>query len=238
MSIPMTGLPADQRPRERLCGLGAQALTDAELLAVLLRNGTAGASAIDVAVELLAEAGGLHRLAEARPEELARRKGIGVAKATTLVAAFHLAARSRSPNEPDVPLDEPGAIAAAARPAFVGVRTERLVVLVCDARNRLRRRVPVAEGGIDKVPLPLREIMNVVLRSDGRGFALAHNHPSGDPEPSWQDRRSTEVLLTATRTVDLRFLDHIVVAGEEWASALTGAHSGEGGSGLLDPEAA
>ncbi len=223
MSIPMTEIPGDQRPRERLLALGPQALTDTELLAVLLRNGKVGASALDVSAKLLAEQGGLQRLANARPEELARMAGVGTVKAASLVAAFHLASRAREPVEPASDLHEAGEIAAVARPLFFGARTERLVVLVADARDRLRYRIVLAEGCIDQVPLPLREILNVVLRQDGRGFALAHNHPSGDPEPSWQDKRSSQVLMDAAATLGLRFLDHVVLAGEQWASAVTGA---------------
>lgn len=225
MSVPMAELPGDQRPRERLLSLGAHALSDAELLAVLLRNGTVGASALEVAAGLLADQGGLSRLADAHPEELARMAGIGTVKASGLVAAFHLAARARAPVERSVELTEPGDVAAAARPLLHGSRTERLVVLVCDARNRLRYRFPLAHGAVDQVPLPLREILNLVLRKDGRAFAVAHNHPSGDPEPSWQDRRSSGVLMDAANTVGLRFLDHVVVAGEQWASALHEASS-------------
>ncbi|MHB8449248.1 MAG: JAB domain-containing protein [Mycobacteriales bacterium] len=103
-----------------------------------------------------------------------------------------------------------------ARSELAGQRRERVVVLVCDAGNRLRRMETVAAGSIDRSTLPVREIPNCVLRHDGRAFADAHNHPSGDPGPSDPDVRATRDLVGAARIVGLRFLDHIVVAGDSW----------------------
>ncbi|WP_433578052.1 RadC family protein [Nocardia brasiliensis] len=219
MPVSLIDVPVEQRPRERLLALGPQALSDAELLALLLRHGRPGASALDLAVELLVEHGGLAELAAARPEELARRAGIGTAKAAALVAAFHLGSRARTGTATATRLTGASDVAAAARPLFTGARVERLLVLVCDAQNRLRRKVFVAEGAVDQVAVPVREILNTVLRHDGRAFAVVHNHPSGDAAPSLDDRRATTLLAEAARTVGLRFLDHVVIAGEEWASA-------------------
>jgi DNA repair protein RadC len=99
----------------------------------------------------------------------------------------------------------------------IGTATrERAVVLVCDASNQLRRVVPVSQGSIDRALLPVREILNAVLRHDGRAFAVAHNHPSGDPTPGMEDCRATDDLWAAAGVVGLRFLEHVVVAGSEW----------------------
>lgn len=219
MPIPITDLPITQRPRERLYTLGAQALSDGELLALLLGQGTRGVSAVELALTLLAEFGGVAGLSSARPEELARQSGVGTAKAAAIIAAFHLAARARPGPIPAAPLLRAEDVVRTARPLFAGARVERLLVLVCDARNRLRRSVFVAEGAIDEVAVPVREILNTVLRHDGRAFALAHNHPSGDPSPSVDDRRASSVLAVAAQTVGLRFLDHVVLAGEQWRRA-------------------
>ncbi|MGW0181859.1 JAB domain-containing protein [Nocardia sp. NPDC003345] len=215
----ITDLPVSQRPRERLCTLGPQALSDGELLALLLGQGRRGESAVDLAFALLAEFGGVAGLAAARPEELARRPGIGAAKAAAISAAFQLAARARDGAGSLPPLSRAEDVARAARPLFAGARVERLLVLICDSRNRPRRRVFVAEGAIDEVAVPVREILNTVLRHDGRAFALAHNHPSGDPTPSVDDRRVSTLLAAAAGTVGLRFLDHVVIAGEDWRRA-------------------
>lgn len=218
MSVPIANLPLAQRPRERLLMLGPHALADTELLALLLGQGTRGQSALELAAALLGEYGGLAGLAAARPEELARRAGIGPAKAATVIAAFHLGTRSRT-TEAVPQLGAPADIARVALPLFAGARVERLLVLVCDAQNRLRHRAFVAEGAIDHVAVPVREILNTVLRHDGRAVAIAHNHPSGDPTPSPDDRRASTLLHHATHTVGLRFLDHVVIAGETWSTA-------------------
>ncbi|MFD5178630.1 RadC family protein [Nocardia sp. NPDC058379] len=218
MSVPIANLPVAQRPRERLLLLGPHALSDVELLALLLGQGTRGQSALELAAQLLGEYAGLAELAAARPEELARRAGIGPAKAATVIAAFHLGTRSRITES--VPrLSSPADIARVAVPLFAGARVERLLVLICDTQHRLRHRAFVAEGAIDHVAVPVREILNTVLRHDGRAFAVVHNHPSGDPTPSADDRRAGTLLARAADLVGLRYLDHLVIAGESWSTA-------------------
>lgn len=184
----------------RLIARGAGALTERELIALLVRNGTRGASALDLAADLLAEFGGLRALASARPEELATRTGIGDAKATALVAAFELGRRTVDDAAP-VRLRRPEDVARVASGALAGLRRERVVVLVADGANRLRRTVTVAEGSIDRAPLAVREVLNAVLRHDGRAFAVARNHPSGDVEPGEADRRATADLRAAAGVV-------------------------------------
>jgi DNA repair protein RadC len=219
MTMSLTDLPPDQRPRERLQTQGPQALCDAELLALLLRNGTRGRNAVELAAQLLAEHGGPAGLATARPEELSRGAGIGLAKAAAVVAAFHLAARANVGGVAAPQINGAADVAAAARGLFVGARTERTLVLVCDTQDRVRRSVFVSEGAVDEVMVPIREVLNTVLRFDGRAFAVVHNHPSGDPRPSWDDVEVTRGLAEAARVVGLRFLGHVVVAGDRWSSA-------------------
>jgi DNA repair protein RadC len=221
-SVLIRELPNSQRPRERLYALGVEALSDPELLALILRHGRPGESAMDLATRLLAEHGNLAVLAAARPEELARWPGIGQAKAAALVAAFRLGRRITTQETVPQALRGPADVASAARPLLADARRERVVVLVCDAANGVRQRVVVAEAAVDRTPVPVREILNAVLRHDGRAFAVAHNHPSGNREPSPADRQATADLAQAARTVGLRFLDHVVVAGEAWWSVLTG----------------
>lgn len=210
----MAAVPLRERPRERLIAGGAEALSERELLALVLRNGTQGVSALDLASDLLAEYGSLHALAIARLEELATRKGVGPAKAAALVAAFELCRRATHPEE--IVLRAGEDVARAARGLLTGLRRERVLVLVCDSANRLRRTVVVAEGSIDRSLVPVREILNAVLRHDGRAFALAHNHPSGDPDPSDADMMATAEVAVGAKTAGLRFLGHVVVAAEDW----------------------
>jgi DNA repair protein RadC len=219
MTTILADLPPQERPRERLLRLGPQALSDRELLALLLRHGRRGESALDLATALLAEHGSLDALATARPEELATRSGVGAAKAATLVAAFQLRNRTAVDDVPLV-LRNSEDIAKAARKELSGLRRERVVVLVCDAANRLRRTVVVSEGAVDRSIVPVREILNAVLRHDGRAFAIAHNHPSGNPEPSEADHRATAKVRDAASVVGLRFLGHVVVGGNK-SSAMT-----------------
>jgi DNA repair protein RadC len=190
-------------------------LTERELIALVLRNGAPGESALDVAASLLAEFGSLGALAGARPEELAQRSGIGPAKAAAMIAAFQLGRRAAGESVVPAVLRSADDVAAVAQAELAGLRRERVMVLVCDGANRLRRTVVVSEGSIDRSLVPVREILNAVLRHDGRAFALAHNHPSGDPSPSEADRLATAEVAAAARTVGLRFLDHVVVAGEQ-----------------------
>jgi DNA repair protein RadC len=218
MTVPMADVPAGQRPRERLWAAGDESLSDAELVALLLRHGRPGESALEMAASLLSEYGGLPGLAQARPEELAGRPGIGAAKAAAVVAAFRLARRAADPGDA-IRLHGPADVARAAWSLLADARRERVVVLVCDARNRLSHRTVVAEGSIDRSPLPVRDVLNIVLRRDGCAFAIAHNHPSGELQPSAADLRATSAIARAARAVGLRFLDHVVVAGGSWVNA-------------------
>jgi DNA repair protein RadC len=217
MATPMMKVPIDQRPRERLWRTGAETLTDAEMLAILIRHGRRGESAHEMAVTLLADYGDLRQLSQARPEELAMHPGIGPAKAAAMVAAFHLARRvERSCGSTPV-LRGAADVASVVREKLGDARREYVVVLVCNAQDRLTAQVTVAEGTIDNAPIPIREVLNAALRHDGRAFAVAHNHPSGDVTPSLADRTATAALRDAARTVGLRFLGHVVIAGSRWS---------------------
>lgn len=214
MSISSRTLAGDQ-PRERLLRLGPGALSDAELVALVAGIESQGRDDVAVARELILECGGLRGLAAAFPEELTRSAGIGPTGAARLIAAFELAARASAAPTTRV-MDSAAAIAELVSPVLARERREKVVVLVADAANRLLRVVPVATGGLDSSPLPVREVLHAVLRYDGRAFALAHNHPSGDPSPSVQDREATAAVGGAADAVGLRFLDHVVVAGSSW----------------------
>jgi len=218
MASTLANLPAHDRPRERLLRCGAEALSERELLALVLRHGRRGESALDLAGSLLCEYGGLSALAIARPEELTQRSGIGAAKAAALIAAFRLG-RAADGTVGTAILRCAADIAKEASSELAWLRRERVLVLICDGANRVRRTVVITEGAIDRSLFPVRDILNAVLRHDGRAFAVAHNHPSGDPTPSEADLRATAELVAAARTVGLRFLDHVIVSGEQWHSA-------------------
>jgi DNA repair protein RadC len=220
MAAAIADIPERERPRERLLRCGLEALSERELLALVLRNGRGGEGALDLATSLLGEHGTLAALASARIEELAQRPGIGVAKAAAIVAAFRL---GRLAGERPVSPVLRGAadVVRNASSELAALRRERVVVLVCDGGNCVRRTVVLTEGSIDRSLLPIRDVLNAVLRHDGRAFAVAHNHPSGDSTPSEDDRRATAELSEAAAIVGLRFLDHVIVAGSEWRSVAT-----------------
>jgi len=219
MTVKMTDVPVADRPRERLWRQGAGVLSDAELVAVQLGSGREGASALDVASQLLADWGGLCALASARPEELARVPGVGPAKAARLAAALALSSRLAMPDEA-IRLSSSEDIARVAQPLIGRSRTEQVLVLVADGGLRLKHTEVIASGTAKACPMPVREILAAVLRHDGVAFAVAHNHPGGDPTPTEADRKATDTLVTAAQAVGLRLLDHVVVSAEAWRRTL------------------
>lgn len=217
MGRPFSALPARSRPRERLLAEGREALSDAELLALQLRSGTNGTSANDLATNLLVEFGGLRRLSEATVEELARIPGVGAAKAAGIVAAFELGRRLPMEEQNSLELARASDVANRAQQSLAGLRRERALVFVCDRRSRLLKEVRLSEGSASRALIDVREVLNSVLRHDGASFALAHNHPSGDPRPSDADASITHDVAAAAKTIGLRFLGHVVVTADAWA---------------------
>jgi DNA repair protein RadC len=209
-------LPARERPRERLVQLGTAALADRELLAVLLGTGGApGVGAHALAEHLLARFGSVAALARAHPADLAAVTGVGPAKAAALVAAFELARRATVVESP-VAITDPADVVTVAAPLLRGRARERLLVVACDRANRVLGCDVLSEGSADQALLPGREALVAVLRRDGRAFALAHNHPSGDPTPSPADIDATARIGPAAAAVGLRFLGHVVVTDTSW----------------------
>ncbi len=221
MPVRIADLPASERPRERLARLGPGGLSDQELLALVIRYGSRGASALDVGTELLGAWGSLNRLSAAGMDDLDTVLSLGSAKAAGLVAAFELGRRAVFGPVP-VTIGGPGDLAALVQPLLAGRPQEEVVLVVTNTANRVLRTMPVTRGGTDRCLLVVRDLISAVLRCGGSGFAVAHNHPSGDPTPSAEDRAVTQWLLEAAGTVGLRFLDHLVVAGSEYRSAGTG----------------
>jgi DNA repair protein RadC len=213
----MSQVPASDRPRERLARQGAEALGDRELLALLLSTGTRGKGAHEVAEMLLDRFGSVTALGRATMAELASVPGIGSAKASALIAGFELARRSAAGDSPvPVRLRSTTDIAAAAEPLLRGRDRERLIVITCDAALRILGTDKISDGGGGQTLFPLREMIVAVLRRDGRSFALAHNHPSGDPAPSAEDVAATLAASEAAAATGLCFLDHVIVTDTAW----------------------
>jgi DNA repair protein RadC len=211
----MTAIPAGQRPRERLLSLGPDSLADAELVAVLLGTGSPQGSALSLAHGLLADYGGPYGLARAEPAGLARRVGMGPAKAARIVAGFGLARRAAAV-PPGVVVTSTEDLAAQVRPWLLDARRERVMLVVLDQGLRVRRTFALTEGSADECLLPVREVLTATLVHDGAAFAVAHNHPSGDPTPSRADEEVTGALQRAADAVGLDFLAHLVLGGDRW----------------------
>lgn len=208
--------PSDRLTRSGLAALGAE-----ELIALILQSGQSEQNGLETARRLAREFGSISTLARAGPEELTTLSGITPEQAAALVSSFRLARLAASDPVPPS-LRSAADVAAVAMRELEGATRERAIVLICDAANHLRRVVPISEGSIDRTLLPLREILNAVLRHDGRAFAVAHNHPSGDPTPGPEDVQATDRLRAAAGTVGLRFLEHVVAAGNEWQAIKEG----------------
>lgn len=217
-------LPARERPRERLAAFGTGALADRELLAVLLgTGGSPGVGAHTLAERVLAHFGSVAAIARAHPADLASVTGVGPAKAAVLVAAFELARRGTIV---DAPITITGCldVVTVAAPMLRGRSRERLVVITCDRLNRVLGCDIVSEGSADRSLMPIREAIVAVLRRDGKAFALAHNHPSGNPIPSRDDIEATIEVCKAARPVGLRFIEHVVVTDTDWRQVPSTPH--------------
>ncbi len=201
----------EDRPRERLALRGASALRNAELIAILLRTGVQGASAVAIADSLLQRFGSLESLARATVDEL-RTRGVGRDKAIALKAAFTLATRMAEELRRESPvLDTPDAIASLLRDEAAGWNVERLQVVMLNTRRRLIRVETVSEGILDQVPVHAREVYRRAIAANAHAIVLAHNHPSGDPLPSEADIRVTRDLNRAGHLLKIELLDHVIL---------------------------
>lgn len=206
--------PASERPRERLLANGPGALADAELLAILLRTGVRGASAVDLARELVARFGSIGALLAADSKELAAARGLGSAKLAQLKAVLELARRAlKEELSRGNALSSPSAVRDFLRLALSGRDREVFVVLLLDAQHRVIAVDELFIGTLTQTSVYPREVVKVALRHNAAALIFAHNHPSGLAEPSNADEMLTRTLKTALALVDIPVLDHFIVAG-------------------------
>lgn len=210
----ITDWPKDERPRERLLRSGAGALTDAELLAIFLRVGVRGKSAVDLARGLLQHFGSLNRLFSAERSELVSISGVGDAKYAQIQAVFEMGRRALKEDMSErTSLSSPQAVKDYLRLSLGNLPHEVFVVLFMDARNRLLAADQMFQGTLTQTSVYPREVVKRALTHNAAAVILAHNHPSGATEPSQADRYLTESLKQALALVDVQVLDHIIVAG-------------------------
>jgi len=218
-------------PRERLLREGPGALSLVELIAVVLRTGVRGRSALRVAEELVRRFRSLEALARAGDVEIRRAAGIGPAKLAGLRASFELGARLvRGPLPIGVKVTSPEQVAAHYAPRMRSYRQEVFVVLLLDARHRVIADLEVHRGSLDQSLVHPREVFAPALRESAAAILVLHNHPSGDPTPSEEDRAVTDRLARAGEILGVRLVDHIVIGAGEHRSLARG--------GMLAPQAA
>ncbi len=211
--------PKKERPRERLLQQGSQHLTEAELLGILLGKGTREKTAVDLARELLARYESLQKLFSRSPSELTKIKGIGPAKAASLLAAFELVRRIQSKDEGDSPTFKRSSdVANHYLPLIRDLRKEVFKVLLLNRANRLLKEVQISEGTLDASIVHPRDVFREALLEPAAGIILIHNHPSGNPIPSEEDLRITKQLVEAGRLLGIKVYDHIILAGEKYRS--------------------
>ena len=204
-------LPGQKRPREKMAREGAAALSDAELLAIFLRVGVKGESAIEIGQRLLEEHGGLSDLGRLELAQLTRERGLGLAKAAQLKASFELGARVARERATFRELDCPRAAFEVFAPQMGHLRHESLRIALLDTRLRATRLMVLSEGSLNETVAHPRDILHPVILHNSHGFLLVHNHPSGDPSPSRADRDLTSRIARAAELIRVEFFDHVII---------------------------
>jgi len=232
-------IPATDRPRERLVAQGAEALADAELVALVLRTGTAAQPVIDLARKLLARPAGLRGLSRALPAELRSEPGMGDAKAAALAASFELGRRVAGHRlRPGDSIRSAADVHRHFYPQLRDAPRERFLVLLLDGRHRVIRPVVASEGTLTASLVHPREVFAPALKEPAAAVVLVHNHPSGDPTPSREDREVTARLIAAGELLGIPVLDHVVVAEQGFVSLREEGQLPVYGRGQLEPGAA
>ena len=215
----ITDLAADERPRERLAKLGPQALSSAELLAILLRVGVPGENAVQVGQRLLQTFGGLTGLHRATFDEVRAQHGIGEAKAAQIKAAIELGRRLmvESPEERPA-INSPAEAAALVQYEMSGLEQEHLRVILLDTRNHVLGIEEVYKGSVNSSQVHIGEVFKPAIRRNAPAIIVIHNHPSGDPTPSPDDVAVTRAILQAGKLLDIDVLDHMIIGQGRWVS--------------------
>lgn len=215
----ITDLQESDRPRERLAALGPQALSNAELIAILLRVGVPGENAVQVGQRLLQSFGGISGLHRAPFDELLRQHGLGEAKAAQIKAAIELGRRLtlESPEERPV-INSPADAAALVLYEMGALEQEHLRVMLLDRRNRVLETVDLYRGSVSSSQIRVGEIFREAVRKNASALIVIHNHPSGDPSPSPDDVAVTRAILQAGKMLDVEVLDHLVIGAGRWVS--------------------
>ena len=217
------GMPLEERPREKLLYYGKDALSNAELLAILLRTGTREKSALELSNEVLSlTEDGLINLCECTPEELSGIPGIGEAKACQIIAAAELGRRIATyPRKQKVSVGNPQDIVQLYMEKMRYFKEEHFCALLLDTKGRVIEDVEVSVGDLNSAPVHPREVFRQAVRRSAAAVALVHNHPSGDPEPSREDLEITMQLQDTAEVLGIQLVDHIIIGDGVYTSLKT-----------------
>jgi DNA repair protein RadC len=213
-------LPLDDRPREKLLLRGAQSLSDAELVAILLRTGKKGKSVIEIARELINSEGNLAMLATKTVDSLQKISGIGKDKAATIAAAFELSRRILSQPKwfSNKKITSPQDVAEIFIPILRDDNKEKFIVVCLNSANKIIKHETISVGNLNSSIVHPREIFKVAIDNSSASIILIHNHPSGNPEPSNEDIRITKKIVETGKIMDIPVFDHLIIAGETYTS--------------------
>ena len=215
----ITDLHSNDRPRERLAALGPQALSNAELIAILLRVGVRGENAVMVGQRLLNTFGGLAGLHRALLEDLKRQHGLGEAKAAQIKAAIELGRRLTLESPESRPtINSPADAAALVQYEMSALEQEHLRVMLLDIRNHVLETVEIYKGSVNSSQVRVGEIFKAAVRRNASALIVIHNHPSGDPTPSPDDVAVTRAIVQAGKLLDVDVLDHLVIGQGRFVS--------------------
>ena len=213
-------IPLDDRPREKLLLRGAQNITDAELLAILLRTGTKGISVIEVAQKLIGKYSNLAQLALQSAESLQKNLGIGKDKAATLVAAFEISRRVESQSKwfSNKSITSPIDVAEMFIPILRDEVKEKFIVISLNSANKIIRYNVISVGNLTGSIVHPREVFKIAIENNSANIILMHNHPSGNTEPSKDDIHITKKLVDAGKLLDIVVFDHIIIGNDNYYS--------------------
>ena len=210
----------DDRPREKLLLKGAQNLTDAELVAIILRTGTKGKSVLSIAHDLIKQDGNLAVLASKSLESLKKNAGIGNDKAATLLAAFEISRRvlSQSKWTHEDKITSPEDVANLYIPMLRDELKEKFIVVCLNSANKIIKQETISTGSLNSSIVHPREVFKVAIECSSASIILIHNHPSGNPEPSNEDITITKKIVEAGKIIDIQVFDHLIIAGDGFTS--------------------